>query len=302
MQDVIIIGAGPAGLTAGLYAARSGLKTLVLAGAELGGQLLLTEKIENFPGFPTASGLDLIEVIKKQAEEVGAEIIPEKAVKLDLSKRPFRVQSENQLYETKTLILAMGAKARWLGVKGENKFKGKGISVCATCDGFFYRGKKVAVIGGGASAVYEALLLMKIAKEVLILCREDHLSGDETLIKRLQENTNVHIIYNSEVKEFYGDKKLEKIKVIQDGKEQKIFVDGAFVAIGSDPDSQLVKGQLKLDKWGRIKTDKLTGSTAITGVFAAGDVQQTGTRQAVLAAASGCIAALSAKEYLLEKN
>ena len=302
MQDVIIIGAGPAGLTAGLYAARSGLKTLVLAGAELGGQLLLTEKIENFPGFPTASGLDLIEAIKKQAEDVEAEIIREKAVKLDLSKRPFRVQSENQLYETKTLILAMGAKARWLGVKGENKFKGKGISVCATCDGFFYRGKKVAVIGGGASAVYEALLLMKIAKEVLILCREDHLSGDETLIKRLQENTNVHIIYNSEVKEFFGDKKLEKIKVIQDEKEQKIFVDGTFVAIGSDPDSQLVKGQLKLDKWGRIKTDKERGTTSVSGVFAAGDVQQPGTRQAILAAASGCLAALSAKEYLLEKN
>lgn len=302
MQDVIIIGAGPAGLTAGLYAARAGLKTLVLAGAELGGQLLLTEKIENFPGFPTASGLDLIGVIKKQAEEVGAEIIREKALSVDLSKKPFRVQSENQLYETKTLILAMGAKARWLGAKGENKFKGKGISVCATCDGFFYRGKKVAVVGGGASAVYEALLLMKIAQEVIILCRENQLSGDETLIKQLEKNSKVKIIYHTEVIEFMGNKKLEKIKVIQGDKEQEIFVDGAFVAIGSDPDSQLVKGQLKLDKWGRIKTDKLTGSTSIAGVFAAGDVQQTGTRQAVLAVASGCIAALSAKKYLLEKN
>ena len=301
MKDVIIIGAGPAGLTAGLYAARAGLKTTVFAGAELGGQLLLTEKIENFPGFPTASGLDLIETIKKQAESVGAEIIREKALSVDLSGKSLKVQTDLSTYESKTLILAMGAKARWLGAKGENKFKGKGISVCATCDGFFYRGKKVAVIGGGASAVYEALLLMKIAKEVVILCRENHLSGDETLIKCLQENPAVKVIYNAEVKEFLGDKKLEKIKVMQAGQEQKISVDGAFVAIGSDPDSALVKGQLKLDKWGRIETDKAIGATSKPGVFAAGDVQQSGTRQAILAAASGCLAALSAKEYLLEK-
>ena len=301
MQDVIIIGAGPAGLTAGLYAARAGLKTLLLAGAELGGQLLLTEKIENFPGFPTASGLDLIETIKTQAEGVGAEIIREKAVAVDLLGKPFQVQTENQLYKTKTLILAMGSKARWLGVKGESQFKGKGISVCATCDGFFYRGKKVAVIGGGASAVYEALLLMKMAKEVVILCREDHLSGDETLIKRLQGSSAVKVIHNAEVTEFYGHQKLEKIKVIIAGKKQEISVDGAFVAIGSDPDSALVKGQIKQDKWGRIETNKATGATSKSGVFAAGDVQQSGTRQAILAAASGCLAALSAKEYLLEK-
>ena len=301
MQDVIIIGAGPAGLTAGLYAGRAGLKTLVLAGAELGGQLLLTEKIENFPGFPTASGLELMETIKKQAECVGAQIIREKAVAVDLSDRPFKVQTENQLYETKTLILAMGAKASWLGAKGEKRFKGKGISVCATCDGFFYRGKKVVVIGGGSSAVYEALLLMKIAKEVVILCREDHLSCDETLIKRLQENPAVKVIYDCEVREFLGDKKLKKIKMTVVGKEEEISIDGAFVAIGSSPDSGLVKGQLKLDKWGRIETDKETGATSVAGVFAAGDVQQSGTRQAILAAASGCLAALSAKEYLIKK-
>ena len=181
MKDVIIVGAGPAGLTAGLYAARAGLKTLILAGAELGGQLLLTEKIENFPGFRTASGLDLIETIRTQAEEAGAKMIREKAIKVNLSKTPFKIQTESHIYTAKTLILATGSKPRWLGVKGEAEFKGKGVSVCATCDGFFYRGKKVAVIGGGASAVYEALLLMKIAREVLIVCRENHLSGDETL-------------------------------------------------------------------------------------------------------------------------
>ena len=300
MQDVIIIGAGPAGLTAGLYAARAGLKTLVLAGAELGGQLLFTEKIENFPGFSTASGLDLIETISKQAESSGAKIIREKVISVDLSKSPFKVQTENQLYKTKTLILATGAKARWLEVKGEDKFKGRGISVCATCDGFFYRGKRVVVIGGGASAVYEALLLMKIAKNVTILCREEHLSGDETLVKRLQENPAVKVIYNTVVEEFLGNDKLKKIKVIQAGQEQEISVDGAFVAIGSDPDSDLVKGQLKLDKWGHIETDKTTGSTSRSGVFAAGDVQQSGTRQAILAAGSGCLAALSAKEFLLK--
>ena len=301
MKDVVIIGAGPAGLTAGLYAARAGLQTVVLTGAEMGGQLLLTEKIENFPGFPSASGLDLIETIKKQAEEVGAEIVREKAITVDLSVNPFKVKTENQFYKTKTLILATGAKARWLGVKGEDKFKGKGISVCATCDGFFYRGKKLVVIGGGASAVYEALLLMKIAKEVVILCRENHLSGDETLIKRLQKNPTVQVIYNVEIKEFLGSKKLEKIKIIQAGQEQDIPVDGAFIAIGSDPDSELVKGQLQLDKWGRIKTNKETGESSVPGVFAAGDVQQSGTRQAILAAASGCLAALSVKEYLLKK-
>ena len=301
MKDVIIIGAGPAGLTAGLYAARAGLKTLVLAGAELGGQLLLTEKIENFPGFPAASGVDLIETIKKQAMEAGAGILQEKAIAVDLSEKPFKVQTENQFYEARTLILATGAKARWLGVKGEDKFKGKGISVCATCDGFFYRGKKVAVIGGGASAVYEALLLMKMAREVIIICRENHLTGDETLIQRLQANPSVQVIFNAEVAEFVGDKKLEKIKMVKNKQEQEILVDGAFVAIGSDPDSGLVQGQLRLDKKGLIKTNKQTGATSIKGVFAAGDVQQSGTRQAILAAASGCLAALSAKACLLEK-
>ena len=301
MKDVIIIGAGPAGLTAGLYATRAGLKTIVLAGAELGGQLLLTQKIENFPGFRTASGIDLIETIKAQAQEMGAEIVREKALAVNLSKRPFKIKTESHTYATKTLILAMGAKARWLGIKGEDKFKGKGVSVCATCDGFFYRGKVVAVIGGGASAVYEALLLMKIVKEVIIICRENRLIGDETLIRRLQENSKVRIIYNAEVKEFLGDKKLQSIKIHQNKQEMEISVDGAFVAIGSDPDSALVKEQLKLDKWGRIKTNKETGQTSVMGVFAAGDVQQSGTRQAILAAASGCLAALSAKEYLLEK-
>ena len=301
MKDVIVIGAGPAGLTAGLYAARAGLQTTVLTGAELGGQLLLTEKIENFPGFLTASGLDLIETIKKQAEGAGAEIIREKAVMLDLFKTPLKVKTDTKIYRTKTLILATGAKARWLGVKGEDKFKGKGISVCATCDGFFYRGKTVAVIGGGASAVYESLLLMKIAKKVIILCRENRLTGDETLITRLQQNPAVQVIYNVEVKEFLGDKKLEKIKIVKNKQESEISVDGTFVAIGSDPDSCLVKGQLKLDKWGRIKTDKETGATSIPNVFAAGDVQQSGTRQAILAAASGCLSALSAKQYLMKK-
>ena len=301
MKDLVIIGAGPAGLTAGLYAARTGLQTTILSGAELGGQLLLTEKIENFPGFLTASGVDLIETLKKQAEEVGAEIFQEKVLSLDLIHKPFQVQTEAHSYETKTVILATGAKARWLGVKGENQFKGHGVSVCATCDGFFYKGKKVAVIGGASSAVYEALLLMKIAKEVIVICREDHLKGDETLIKRLQVSPSVKVIYNTEVKEFLGETKLQSIKIIQEKKEKLISVDGVFVAIGSDPDSSLVKGQVKLDKWGRIKTDKKTGKTSLRGVFAAGDVQQSGTRQAILAAASGCLAALSAKEYLMEK-
>ena len=301
MQDVIIIGAGPAGLTAGLYAARSGLNTLILAGAELGGQLLLTEKIENFPGFPTASGLDLIETIRAQSESAGAKLIREQAIKVDLSHKPFLVQTESQLYETQTLIFATGAKARWLNIASEEKFKGRGVSICATCDGFFYRGKRVAVIGGGSSAVYEALLLMRLAREVIIVCRENHLSGDETLIRRLQETPSVQVIYNAEVVAFLGDKKLQTLKISKDGQESELSVDGAFVAIGSDPDSSLVQGQLKLDKWGRIETDKLTGATSLSGVFAAGDVQQSGTRQAILAAASGCLAALSAKEYLLKK-
>ena len=301
MKDVIIIGAGPAGLTAGLYAARSGLNTLILTGAELGGQLLLTEKIENFPGFPTASGLDLIETIRAQAESAGAKMIREQAIKVNLSHKPFLVQTESKLYETHTLILATGAKARWLKIPSEEKFKGRGVSICATCDGFFYRGKRVAVIGGGSSAVYEALLLMKLAKEVVVICREDHLSGDETLIKHLQEAPSVQVIYNAEVVAFLGDKKLQTLKISKDGQESELSVDGAFVAIGSDPDSTLVQGQLKLDEWGRIETDKLTGATSLAGVFAAGDVQQSGTRQAILAAASGCLAALSAKEYLLKK-
>lgn len=301
MKDVVIVGAGPAGLTAGLYAARAGLKTLVLAGAELGGQLLFTNKVENFPGFRAASGVDLIETIKKQTEEMGANISREKVISIDLSHRPFAVKTESCAYKAKTLILAMGAKARWLGIKGEEQLKGRGVSVCATCDGFFYRGKKVAVIGGGSSAVYEALLLMKMAKRVLIICRENHLKGDESLIQRLRENSAVQIIFNAEVKEFIGEQKLEEIKLFQNNKEKEISVDGVFVAIGSDPDSGLVQGQLKLDKWGFIKTDKTTGATSVKGVFAAGDIQQTGTRQAILAAASGCLAALSAKEFLLKK-
>jgi len=302
MEEVVIIGAGPAGLTAGLYAARSGLSTTILAGAELGGQLLLTEKIENFPGFRVASGLDLIETIRLQAEEAGARIIREKALSVDVSKEPFKIVTESQRYEAKSLILAMGAKARWLGVQGEEQLKGKGVSVCATCDGFFYRGKKVAVIGGGASAVYEALLLVKMAREVIIICRENSLKGDETLIRRLKENPLVQVIYGAEVKAFLGKEKLQKIQLsLAAKKETEIDIDGAFVAIGSDPDSELVRGQLKMDEWGRIQTDKETGQTSVAGVFAAGDVQQSGTRQAILAAASGCLAALSAKAYLLER-
>ncbi len=301
--QVLIIGSGPAGYTASIYAARAGLETVLLMGHMAGGQLMLTHEVENYPGFTKISGIDLMENFQRQAESVGVSLKYESAVKVDLSARPFHIETDmGAKWTADTVIIATGAQARWLGLPGEEKFKGHGVSVCATCDGFFYKDKNVAVVGGGSSAVYEALYLAQIAKSVTLIHRRDTLRAEKKMQEQARSNPKIHIRWDSEVVDFQGDEQLKSISIIN--KKTKVTsllpVDGVFVAIGQNPNSELFKGQLDIDASGYIKTDKKTFETSVPGVFACGDVQEEIFRQAIIAAGTGCIAALSAERFLMD--
>ena len=304
---VLIIGAGPAGYTAAIYAARANLQPIMLAGLQPGGQLTITTDVENYPGFAdTIQGPWLMEQMAKQAEHVGTKIIYDIVTKVDFSSRPFQAWADSgDLFIADTVIIATGAQARWLGLPSEQKYSGGGVSACATCDGFFYRGKQVAVIGGGNTAVEEALYLTHHASHVTLVHRRDKFRAEKILQDRLFANPKISVIWDHAVKEITGTESPAVVtgatlRHVKTGEERKIAVDGVFVAIGHSPTTAIFAGQIETDSEGYIITTPGTTETSVPGVFAAGDVQDKIFRQAVTAAGTGCMAALEAEKFLAE--
>lgn len=300
---VAVIGSGPAGYTAGIYTARAGLETTLFTGNMTGGQLMLTHSVENYPGFSEISGIDLMDNFQKQALNLGVQLQYEEIVGVNFSKRPFRLKTDSgQRLTADCVIIATGSMAKWLNVPGEDKFKGRGIGICAVCDGFFYKDKTVVVIGGGKSAVYEALYLAGIAKRVFLIVGSDKLKAERPMIQKVLGHSKISIRWDSQVQEFIGEDKLTDIRVKNKKTKQEslIAVNGAFVAIGMQPNSALFQDQLELTKEGYIKTNCKTLQTSVEGVFACGDVQEEIYRQAIISAGTGCIAALSAEKFLNE--
>ena len=304
IYDTVIIGSGPAGLTAAIYASRGKLNTLVIAGVEAGGQLMLTTDVEDYPGFPEViQGPELMSLMRKQAERLGAEIINDDITKTDLSKRPFKVATNSQNYLANTLIIAAGASAKWLGLPSEKKLIGKGISSCAVCDAAFFKEKKVAVVGGGDSAMREALFLTKFAREVNLIHRRRELRAFPVLQDRAFANKKIKFIWNSEVKEVLGEVKVEGLVLnnLKTKKTSEMKLDGLFIAIGHKPNTGFLKGQIEMDNKGYLIL-KNHSKTSVSGVFAAGDVHDWHYQQAVTAAGAGCMAAMDAEELLEEEK
>ncbi len=302
INNVIIIGSGPAGYTAAIYAARANLKPILVSGFQPGGQLTITTDVENYPGYEDPiQGPWLMEQMQKQAAHVGTEIINSQVTEVFLNEKIKKLNLDNgTTLNTKTVIISTGAQARWLGLENEAKFQGHGLSACATCDGFFFKDKEVAVIGGGNSAAEEALFLTKFATKIYLVHRRDKLRAEKILQDRLKQNSKIEFIWNSEVTKFIGNDDLESIDLLnkQENKISNLKIDGVFIAIGHDPATQLFKGQLKMDEGGYIITDPDSTKTSIEGVFAAGDVKDKIYRQAVTAAGMGCMAALEVEKYL----
>ena len=302
INNVAIIGSGPAGYTAAIYAARANLKPILISGIQPGGQLTITTDVENYPGYENPiQGPWLMDQMQKQSLLVGTSIINSHVEKVKLDEDIKKLYLDNgEIIETKTVIICTGAQARWLGIENEQKLQGHGLSACATCDGFFFKDKIVAVIGGGNTAAEEALFLTKFASKVIIIHRRDKLRAEKILQERLIENKKIDFLWNSEVKKFHGDIELTSIEVF-DNKENKIFnmeIDGVFVAIGHDPATSLFKDQIDMDNNGYILTKPDSTQTSLSGVFAAGDVKDKIYRQAVTAAGMGCMAALEVEKYL----
>jgi thioredoxin reductase (NADPH) len=304
-SKVLILGSGPAGCTAAIYAARANLSPILVAGLQPGGQLTITTDVENYPGFAEAiQGPWLMEQMQAQAEHVGTSFLHDTIVSVDLSKRPFvAVGDSGDTYSGDTLIIATGATARWLGIDSEQKFQGFGVSACATCDGFFFRKKEVAVVGGGNSAVEEAIYLAGIASKVTLIHRRDSLRAEKIAQDRLFALPNVSVIWDSGVDEILGDDNPPgvtaiRLKNTKTGALSELPVDGLFIAIGHNPNTDLFKGQLKMDDEGYLITTPGTTQTNVAGVFAAGDVQDKIFRQAVTAAGTGCMSALEAERFL----
>jgi thioredoxin reductase (NADPH) len=302
---VVIIGSGPAGYTAAIYAARAMLEPILIQGIQPGGQLTITTDVENYPGFADViQGPWLMEQMEKQALHVGTRMVTDLVVKLDTSQRPFRLTCDSgDVYLADTVILATGAQARWLGLPSEAKFQGGGVSACATCDGFFYRGKEVVVVGGGNSAVEEALYLTNHASQVTIVHRRDHFRAERILQERLFKHPKIKVIWDSAVDEICGTENPNKVthvrlKNVKTGALTDVKTDGVFIAIGHAPATELVKGQVKLKPSGYVEVAPNSTATSVPGLFAAGDVADETYRQAVTAAGLGCMAALEAERFL----
>ena len=305
---VLILGSGPAGYTAAIYAARAMLKPILVYGSQPGGQLTTTTDVENYPGYAKViQGPWLMQEMKGQAEAVGTEMIQDHINKVDLSKKPFQaVGDSGQVYTADSFIISTGAQARWLNLKSEQEFRGFGVSACATCDGFFFKDKEVAVVGGGNAAVEEAIFLTKFASKVKLIHRRNELRAEKMLQEKLKANKKIEIIWDSVVDEVLGDSEPKgvtaiKIKNVKDNKISELKVHGLFIAIGHDPATSLFKDQLKMDKEGYLITKPDSTETNIPGVFAAGDVKDKIFRQAVTAAGMGCMSALEAEKYLAAK-
>jgi thioredoxin reductase (NADPH) len=301
---VVIIGSGPAGLTAALYAARANLEPLVLEGQQPGGQLTITTDVENYPGFPEGvTGPDMMELFRKQAERFGAEIVYADATAVDVSKRPFRVETAKQSYTADAVIVATGAAAKWLGLESEKKLQNRGVSACATCDGALYRGKEIAVVGGGDTAMEEALFLTRFATKVTVIHRRDELRASKIMQERAFKNEKIEFLWDSEVAEVLGETEVEGLRINSNktGEESKIAVGALFLAIGHTPNTDLFRGKLETDDQGYLVTSVGT-RTSVEGVFACGDVVDKVYRQAVTAAGTGCAAAIDSERWLAEQE
>lgn len=302
----LIIGSGPAGYTAAIYAARADLKPVVYQGLQPGGQLTTTTEIDNFPGYPNGiTGTEMMEELQKQAQRFGTDVRYGIVTEVDFSKRPFRVVTDDgKTLMAETVIIATGASARWLGLESEEKYKGMGVSACATCDGFFFRGKDVAIVGGGDTAAEEATYLAKLCRTVHLIHRRTELRASKAMQAKVTETPNIEVHWNNIPKEILGDAMGVNgilIQNVQTGEETKLRIDGFFVAIGHTPNSDVFKGQIEMYENGYIKTTPGTTRTSVEGVFAAGDVQDIHYRQAITAAGTGCMAAIEAERFLSSK-
>lgn len=305
MHDVLIIGSGPAGYTAAIYAARANLKPVLFEGMEPGGQLMTTTDVENFPGFSQGvQGPDLMKVMKDQALRFGTEIIAEQVASLKQMEGGFEVVAKGITYQSKTVILSTGATARRIGLASEKALYGKGVSACATCDGFFFRGKNVIIVGGGDSAMEEATFLTRFATKVFIVHRRDAFRASRIMQERVMQNPKIEIVWNAEVAEILGEDVGHvtgvRLRDTQTSEMREMAIDGVFAAIGHEPNTSLVEGLLELDEKKYVKTVPGTSQTTIPGLFACGDVQDARYRQAITAAGSGCMAALDAEKYLAD--
>ena len=307
-EKILIIGSGPAGYTAAIYAARAGLAPLLISGLEPGGQLTITTEVENFPGFENPiQGPWLMEQMKKQAETYGTRILNDYVKSVDFQAKTHKILTEKSEFESHTVVIATGAKAKWLGVDGEEKYRGFGVSACATCDGFFFKNKIVAVAGGGNTAVEEALFLSNLCSKVILIHRRDNLRAEKILQKRLFEKNNIEFLWDSNVKKIQGDidKKILTSLLVENKKNseiKEIKIDGFFVAIGHSPTTDIFKKELEMDSDGYIITKADSTKTSIDGVFAAGDVTDRIFRQAVTAAGMGCMSALEAENFLTKNK
>ncbi|MBE7514929.1 MAG: thioredoxin-disulfide reductase [Anaerolineales bacterium] len=303
-QKVLIIGSGPAGLTAALYTARANLSPVVIAGPQIGGQVALTHEIENYPGFPGGSGTELIELMQKQAESFGARVEVDVVLEVDLSKgSPFYVRTGNKEYLVDALIATSGASPRLLEVPGERELTGRGVSYCGTCDGFFFRGKKIVVIGGGDSAIKEALFLTRFATHIDVIHRRDSLRAEAALQQRAFENPKINFIWDTVVEEVVGEDKVQAVKLrnLKTGESTEHPTEGAFIFIGHEPNNSLYLGALAMDEGGYLITDKRM-ATSIEGVFAAGEIQDPVWKQVATSVGQGCAAAIAAEEWLAERE
>lgn len=304
-EKVVIIGSGPAGLTAAIYNARADLHPLMIEGMERGGQLMLTTDVENYPGFPDGiMGPELMEGVRKQAERFGTRIMSSDVSRVDFSERPFKIWVEKDMYEAESVVITTGASAQWLGLESETRLRGHGVSACATCDGFFFRGKEIAVVGGGDSAAEEALFLTKFASRVYIIHRRDELRASKIMATRVLEHEKIEMVWDSVVDEVLGQDVVTGLKVrnVKTDEVSEMPVEGMFLAIGHTPNTKIFQGQIDLDEKGYILLPGENTMTSVPGVFAAGDVTDHVYRQAVTAAGQGCQAAIDAERWLDEQE
>jgi thioredoxin reductase (NADPH) len=304
-HKLVIVGSGPAGYTAAIYAGRAELQPLVIAGLQFGGQLMLTTDVENYPGFPDGiTGPAMMELFQKQAERFGASILMQDAIGVDLSERPFRVWTAEQAFSADALILATGASARWLGLESETRLQNKGVSACATCDGALFRGKSMAVVGGGDTAMEEALFLTRFASRVTVIHRRGELRASKIMQERARAHEKIDFAWHAEVDEVLGDEFVTGVRIrdTRDGSTREIPVEALFIAIGHQPNTEVLEGQIALHPTGYIKVEPGSSRTSVEGVFACGDAMDPTYRQAVTAAGTGCMAAIDAERWLAEQG